>query len=415
MNRITELTAAAVILAVSLAFSQIYHHDVNLVTTSPWADNSWHQIGPNCTVENGTLVIGENVLVEFYPDQSILVKGGGTIDATDQGGDPIIFTSLGSVPVPGYWHALEAHSTVAGNPATIKLTNCEIRYGGQIIEEVSHGPIWSRFVAEEAGPTFVKVCSCYVHNCYGAGVDMDHGAPYTANTNVVIVRDTRIDSCEMGINLSYPAPQDAWDNSTEIRRNRIDSCGVGMMIGLDNGYSNIPIKNNIITRSRNHGVNIWANGGHFNNNVIDSSGSEGADNPYGIYIQFRGTDITDLTNNIITNSYDYAIYLGATYSIRIYHNCFNNWGFGIPETNPYPHNVTSDPELRQDPRFVASFGDSNYYHLQWDSPCLCWGEETLTNSNSAQSQSDIGAYGGPSEMKQSVRVYDLATTQTPSH
>jgi hypothetical protein len=383
-------TVIAVAFLFSFAFAQIeVWDDVDENTT--WSD-LWYRIMTDISVIDGaTLTIDSGVLVDFVSEASITVTGGCELVAGALNEDVTIFTSSQATPTVGYWEALIADGNEQQDYAEIALTNCEIKYGGdefQFPHEIADGPIQCKGYAK------VTVENCYIHHNLGAGVDMDHDHP-AYNPNLLSVKDSKIDSCEVGIVLEYPDDQIPEEFKTEVKRNYIDSSDYfGMYIHLLQDYVDIDIKNNIIARSDSHGVYIWERGGHFVNNVIDSAGD--ADNEYGIYIRDYREGDTDIRNNIIINTADYAILNDSEPVITVAYNCYDDYGLVDPVEDPWSSYVNSLYHVRdEDPRFVEGFGEDNYYHLLWDSPCLGEGDENLTNSNPAYSRSDIGAYGGP--------------------
>lgn len=364
MNRILRTTVMSMILSVTLTFGQIEHHDVNLVTTSPWAENSWHRIGPNCTVENGTLVIGDNVLVDFYRGDSIKVLAGGTIDATDEGGDPIVFTSAGDTAEAGFWEALIAEGS-SGNPATMILNNCEIRYGGEVEGRLDY----EDGVVQCVGYTTLTARDCYIHDNLGSGISSRHNG----NNNLTI-EDCVIDICDIGIKCLTTAT-----TGSMIRRNLITECDLGMRL-----YSNslAKIVNNVIQSSIDTGVVAIGGTEYFKFNVIDGSGDDG------IYL-YVDISYSTIENNIIVNNGNHGIaQVSGSGSIQ-YNNVWNN------TNGNYYYCSAGTGAISTDPKFTAAYGGDNYYHLKWDSPCLGEGDDTYSNSNPAVSDADMGAYGGP--------------------
>jgi hypothetical protein len=372
MNRITQLTVASVILAVSLAFCQIYHHDVNLATTSPWAENSWHQIGPNCTVEDGTLLIGDNVLVEFYEDQSINVLAGGIIDATDEGGNPIVFTSLNSVEEPGYWKALIADGSSYPNNATINLFNCEIRYGG----EAEGNPYFASGVIQCLRYANANVCQCYIHHNSGAGVCLRPIDGSMTPLPNLLVDSCRFEYCDIGVKVING---DLITHQVDVKRNWIEDCTIGMKLWAQAWDNNI--KNNIIRRSASYGIYAFPNSpsgcriGAFWNNVIDGDGVS----LDGIYTEDR-IWYQGIVNNLIMNNTGYGIYNESEGdAIDVYNCCFYANQSGSTNWAGHLWDCIED----QDPRLVSAYGDDGFYHLLWDSPCLGTGDDEMSNSNPA--------------------------------
>jgi tetratricopeptide (TPR) repeat protein len=343
--------------------------------------------------DSGDLTINLGTTVQFDDHYEILIVGGTAMYANGTEANPILFTAYPDSPqVAGFWKALIADGTEQEDYAEMTLSNCEIRYGG----EAGHGSGSATGPIRCAGYSKVWVSDCYIHHNSGVGVDMDHDDPHSpeATPNYVSVTDSKIESCEAGIKIDYP--RDHLENviDTEVKRTYItDMDYYGMYVHLHESYIAVDIKNNIINDCDEHGVYIQERGGNFVNNVIDDVGD--ANDEYGIYIFYSGD--TDIRNNIIVNTADYAIKNESGTQIAVDYNCYDNYGLHHPGglEDPVGGNATSgENDIEEDPIFVEGFGEDNYYHLLWNSPCLGEGDETISNNNPAQSISDMGAYGG---------------------
>lgn len=368
----------------SFTFAQI-EVDEDIDENTTWTE-PWYRIMTDISVINGArLTIDSGVLVDFVSEASITVTGGCELVAGVLNEDVTIFTSSQATPAAGDWKALIAYGINGEDPATITLANCEICYGGEepVQQYLASGPIRAAYDLESSGPSAVTVTNCYIHDCLGAGVDMNHGAPNSITMDI-IVADSRIYGCDGGIKLDYPTDQ------SYSKWNWIDSCGYGMLIHYnpESQANDMEVSNNVIRRSQDKGVILQECWGYFENNVIDSSGN--TEGEHGIQIDYGGGSGTnEIRNNIITNSADYAIYSDP--EITASNNCCAFFGADYACSE----NVNCVDSLLRDPKFVQAYGDMNYYHLLWNSPCLGQGSEQLTNSNPAHSRSDMGGYGGP--------------------
>jgi len=367
------------------------------------------EFGPGATIpinNNRYVPTGQSLIiyygstVQFNGPFHIRVEGNATLTATGTEEQPVLFTSPPGNPTPGYWHALIADGTLL-NHAVMTLTNCEIRYGG----EHEADPRFASGVIRCLHPCEVVITDCFIHDNWGEGVGTDHGG---ANENHLELTDCRIENCEIGVKLVLP------DANTVVKRNWIESCVLGMRLHTDPNLPSEPIvANNIIKNCQGNGVEdlITFNSllAHFKNNVIDGSGSSG--------MYFTSNIVADVVqNNIFVNNSRYGIEVLNTRSGVVSYNCFNN-----NTIDDYTGNVRSYPEVTANPELTEAFGDENYYHLQWDSPCL--GQGIGTNSNPATSTADIGAYGGPEleegppfeEGRYWVCITDEDVYSTPEH
>jgi hypothetical protein len=373
MLRNILFTAAALTVLNALSIAQIPHYSCPLSGT--WDNNDWHRIYGECTIENNnTLRIEPGVRVDFQEYQGeapcIVVEGGGRLNAGTAGGQPVIFTSCedppggGGNPAPGDWKALIADGT-SQNDAIMTLTNCEIRYGGEP---------WAGFtdpdgVVRATDHCEVVVDSCYIHHNRGPGISTTHDA-----TALVEITKNTIANCDYGIKISSP------DGDCYVLNNFVKACSTAAMI---HGGENVQFGNNLFVKNLSHGVYSESAIESFVNNVIDSTGAD----CHGLYFVFNVSG-SDLRNNIFTRCDSLCVKIGEG-TANLNFCCFYDYGVGICNSANYTGCIT------QDPRFVSDYGDDNYYHLLWNSPCIEAGDPTLSNSNPAADTSDIGAYGGP--------------------
>jgi hypothetical protein len=339
-----------VIVALSLCvFADTHHEGTQSGTWTP-AGNT-HLIDDDCWIQPGnTLSIEAGCLVEFQGHYCIIDSGIFNAIGTEE--SPILFTAHADSPqVAGFWKALIAAGTQE-NPAIMSLTNCEIRYGG----EHETDPLSASGVVRCVLPSHVEITDCYIHHNWGEGVGTDHNG---ANQNHLELTDCRIENCEIGVKLILP------DENTEVISNWIESCNLGMRLDTDPNFPFNPIvANNIIKNSQGNGVEDLATTeltsylAHFKNNVIDGSGLSG---------MYFTSNIEEevVQNNIFMNNSHYGIEVIDGRTGNVSFNSFYGNTLGR-----YTGNVISDPEVTVNPELTAAFGDENYYHLQWDSPCL---------------------------------------------
>ncbi len=356
------IIAEAILVATFSAFA-IDHQDEVYGT---WYNTDTHHIVDSCWVhQDSTLIIEEGCVVQFDGDYDITVNG--VLTAGNSTGDQVIFTAdIPQHEYSGFWGALIALG-IQGNLATMTLKNCEIRYGGdpRAAFNVADGVIQGRNDCQ------VVVDSCYIHDNSGPGVTF-------RDYPDVKVRYNTISNCDHGIKIYYS------DEDSEVKNNYVVDCSTGMYMH----NPEIEIENNIFAKNKSHGIYCEGDIGVFINNVIDSTG----DDCHGIYF-LSGFGGSDLRNNIFTDCDSLCVrVLPPPFGnpIDLLYSCFYDTGVGICN-NPgdYTGRVLSDP------RFIESYGDDNYYHLKWNSPCLGSGDTVLSNSNPAVSRSDMGAYGGP--------------------
>jgi len=376
-------TIAAAVLVGSLAIAQPHSGDIS----GTWS--GIFEINGDCYVpSNRTCTFLAGTEVRFWSTEqqdhwAIRVEGGATLNAQGTEQSPVLFTADPDWPqVAGTWRALIAEGSNLESLAIIELANCEISYGGETFESGNlnaEGPVRLKGYAE------VMVEDCYIHHCLGAGVDFGHYS--VSDHNVASVTGCKLENCEVGINIDYPEETGTdWD--TEALDNYVAHCsGFGLYVHLGNEEYAIDIRYNRIEDCRNGGIHIFEKGGSIYNNVINGAGDPIAETGHGIQIvSYSGG--TFITNNIIMNCEEYCIAIESPLTVE--NNCYYNYG----NEDPYdPDYVTSNDEVDADPKLVAAYGDDNYYHLLWNSPCLAQGEGT--NANPATSTSDIGAYGGP--------------------
>lgn len=347
--------------------------------------------------EYGDLTFVPGTTVQFNDNYQILIVGGTALYANGTEAAPILFTSPPGNPAAGDWHALIADGSAGDEYAVMTLTNCEIRYGGETFSWTNgfaDGPIRLKGYAQ------VTVDNCYIHNCLGAGVDMDHDDP-GSDPNRVRVIDSKIDSCEVGIVLDYPDEGDQVFETQLIRNYVTNIIGDttneddehGIIINLHGQNTDVEITNNIVHNTGDDGVWITQRGGYFFNNVIDGAGDE--NDEYGINISYYANTV--IYNNIVVNTADYAIYNSSQIQLSVDYNCYSDYGLEDPTVeDPYGGNINGGTnDIDEDPKLVEAYGEDNYYHLLWNSLCLGTGDNSLTNNNPATSISDMGAYGGP--------------------
>jgi len=381
------LSGVGLFLFSSFSFTQPWipvTHDITEPTV--WQSGNWYRIENSILITwPGNLTIQPNVHVAFvynvqHPQEpyGLTVQAGCQLTADASTGDPIHFTSyreyVGGPPDQGDWKALIADGTSL-NHAVMNLTNCEIKFGG----EHETDPRFASGVIRCLHPCDVVVTDCFIHDNWGEGVGTDHDG---ANENHLELTDCRIENCEIGVKLVLP------DANTVVKRNWIESCLLGMRLHTDPDVGP-KVANNIIKNCQGNGVEdlITFNSllAHFNNNVIDNSGSSG--------MYFTSNIVTGaVQNNIFVNNHRYGIEVINTRSGTVSYNSFYH-----NTINKYTANVQSRPEVTVNPELTEAFGDENFYHLQWDSPCLEQGNDDpeMHNSNPAESRGDIGAYGGP--------------------
>jgi len=373
--------AGIVIFALSLSvYAQTYHSGAQ---EEDWeASGNPHIVNGDCEVNSPyEITIEAGCEVYFDGFYEIRVNGGGTLLVPGTTSSPVLFTSNQANPAAGDWKALIAEGSNLESLAIIELANCEISYGGETFESGNlnaEGPVRLKGYAE------VMVEDCYIHHCLGAGVDFGHYS--VSDHNVASVTGCKLENCEVGINIDYPEETGTdWD--TEALDNYVAHCsGFGLYVHLGNEEYAIDIRYNRIEDCRNGGIHIFEKGGSIYNNVINGAGDPIAETGHGIQIvSYSGG--TFITNNIIMNCEEYCIAIESPLTVE--NNCYYNYG----NEDPYdPDYVTSNDEVDADPKLVAAYGDDNYYHLLWNSPCLAQGEGT--NANPATSAADIGAYGG---------------------
>jgi len=364
------LSIIATLFVMSLATAQPNHHYGDW--SGEWSGVQY--VEDNCNVPSGqTLTLLAGTEVRFLGDFEILVNPGATLEAQGTEQSQVLFTADQGTQ-PGTWRALIADGTSL-NHAVMTLTNCEIRFGG----EHETDPRFASGVIRCLHPCDVVVTDCFIHDNWGEGVGTDHGG---ANENHLELTDCRIENCEIGVKLILP------DANTVVKRNWIESCLLGMRLHTDPDVGP-KVANNIIKDSQGNGVEdlITFNSllAYFKNNVIDNSGSSG--------MYFTSNIVTgSVQNNIFVNNHRYGIEVINTRSGTVSYNSFYH-----NTINKYTANVQSRPEVTVNPELTEAFGDENFYHLQWDSPCLEQGNDDpeMHNSNPAESRGDIGAYGGP--------------------
>ncbi len=337
------------------------------------------------------LIIHYGSTVEFEGHYHIRVEYDATLTATGTDNEPVIFTAdTPQHEYPGFWNALIAEGS-SENPATMNLTNCEIRYGGEHETSFQNtsGPVRANNYCT------VIVDNCYIHHNWGDGVGVNYD---TRPNNLLQVKDTKIEECETGTKLASPADE------SYFKRNRITACGLGMYVHADFGTV---IANNIIENSTECGAR--GDFAFFRNNIV--AGTQNGGN--GIEI-INGAEENAIVNNILKDNTGWGIFSPVAVTVR--NNCYHGNG------GSFNRLVTSLDHVLVDPLFAAGFGDDNYYHLRWNSPCLGWGWDQLTNCNLAHSRSDIGAYGGP-ELEEPpyeeglywVVIADYEIHSTPEH
>jgi hypothetical protein len=318
-----------------------------------------HYIDGDCqvTTEYGDLTMLPGTEVRFMTDEEnhhwqILVNGGATLEAQGTAQSPVLFTADEGTQA-GTWKALIADGA-SGSPATMTLTNCEISYGGENQTSQSHvyGPVRLNMYSE------VTISDCYIHDSYDAGVGTDHNG---AGNNFLSLTGCRFERCDCGIKLIQPA------NYSEVLRNWIDTCGVGISIDTNHNMTHpCKVQNNIILNSDENGAEDNGEIADFKNNLVGWSGANG----------LEGGDLIDyaIENNIFIGNGRYGLI--ATIG-NVQTNCY----YG--NTSGAYSGVTEHSPVTSDPLFVSGFGDYNYYHLLWNSPCLGAGDDELTNSNPA--------------------------------
>jgi hypothetical protein len=349
LHRISMFTTVILFMSLSV-FADTHHEGVQSGTWTP-AGNT-HLIDDDCWIPpRSTLNIEAGCLVEFQGHYCIIDSG--TFNAIGTTESPIIFTSHPDSQFAGYWKALIADGA-SGSPATMTLTNCEIKYGGESMS----GWLDEDGVIQGVQFSAIEIYSCYIHNNLGSGVGTAH-----AGHNQVRMYDSHIDSCEAGAKLLTVDQL-----STEVKRNQITNCGVGMRLYTANGA---PIVNNIVYASTDTAVAVVGISDNFKNNVIDSARN------VGMYLY---TDISNsiIENNIIVNSNGYGIAQESGSGDVKYCDVWNNNGGNY-------HNLSAGTgSISSDPKFVGVVGSGPYdYHLRWNSPCIGTGDDELSNSNPA--------------------------------
>jgi len=291
--------------------------------------NGIHYIDGDCWVrtEGGNLTMQPGTEVRFQGNFEIRVHEGVTLSAMGAEQNQVLFTADQGT-TPGSWKALIAEGTSPGSTGKITLTHCEICYGGESeagIEDadgVVQGEIYAK----------IEVTYCYIHDNDGSGLSISH------EYNNLIAKDNKIVYCDIGIKMSSPLSQEL----TQVRRNFINMCNTGMKLHMD---PNFPVENNIIANSTGHGVWVQSSPGYFYNNVIDGTGGDG------LYFDGEPTGDDCIRGNVFSHCGGYAIWVPESQTqLTISHNCFYSC------TALYPQGVTSNPELRGDPKFVAGFG-----------------------------------------------------------
>jgi hypothetical protein len=353
-------TIIATILVVSSALKAqlhdlvygVYGPGLVTVTGDCYTDSNW-----------GDLTFVPGTTVQFNDHYQILIVGGTAMYANGTEAAPILFTSPPGNPTAGYWKALIA-AGASGSPATMTLTNCEIRYGGEHESNVfdALGPV------RGVDYSTITVTDCHIHDNWGSGAGTDHTGDWN---NILQISDSRIENCDTGVKLMVSG------STSYVLRNWIQGCDNGMIVRTDPAIQNVKISNNVVKACTTNGIYVYGQLSHFYNNLIDGRIDASHQCPVGMYISVGIYPGVPIENNIIVDNSDFGI--ESESQITIDYNCF------YQNDQAYNRNVRSTPanELRQDPVYTADFGDENYYHLLWNSPCLGTGYDELTNSNPA--------------------------------